>query len=44
MTVTIEFEESGKKYTVDFLKLSKQLNITEEQIKQAVQDVLSKNG
>lgn len=44
MRVTIEFEDNDKTYTVDFLKLAKKLKITEDQVKQAVQDALSKNG
>ena len=43
MTVTVEFEDSESKYTVDFLRLCKRLGITEEQVKQAVQDILSKS-
>jgi len=44
MKVEITFEDNDKTYTVDFLKLAKHLKITEEQVKQAVQDALSKNG
>ena len=44
MKVTIYFEDSDKTYEVDFLKLAKKLKITEEQVKHAVQDALSKNG
>lgn len=43
MKVEITFEDSGNVYTIDFLKLAKRLKITEEQVKQAVQDVLSKS-
>lgn len=43
MRVTVEFEENGNKYKVDFLRLAKILNITEEQVKMAVNDLLSKN-
>lgn len=43
MTVTVYFEDSDKTYTIDFLRLAKQLRITEDQIKQAVQDILSKS-
>lgn len=42
MKVTVEFEDNTNKYKVDIFRLCKRLNITEEQIKQAVQDILSK--
>lgn len=43
MTVTVEFEDNANKYAVDIFRLTKRLNITEEQIIQAVQDILSKS-
>jgi hypothetical protein len=42
MIVTVTFEDTDNTYTVDFIKLAKALNITEDQVKHAVQDVLSK--
>jgi len=42
MKVTVEFDDSDNTYIVDFMKLAKRLNITEEQVIRAVQDALSK--
>lgn len=42
MTVEVVFEDNDSIYRVDFLKLAKQLGITEDQVKHAVQDLLSK--
>jgi len=42
MKITVEFEDNEHIYTVDFLRLAKKLKVTEEQIIQAVQDILSK--
>jgi hypothetical protein len=42
MKVQIEFEDNDNIYSVDFFKLVKLLKITEEQVIQAVQELLSK--
>lgn len=43
MKVTVEFEDNDHVYTVDFFKLAKKLKITEAQVKQAVQSIVSKS-
>ena len=42
MILTITFEDNDHKYTVDFLKIAKQLKVSEEDIKKVVLDYLSK--
>lgn len=42
MKITVFFDDNDHEYTIDFFKLAKSLNITEEQIKLAVQDIISK--
>lgn len=42
MKVTVIFDDNDHEYQVDFLKLAKKLNITEAQIKQVVQEIISK--
>lgn len=42
MKVEVSFEDNDNIYRVDFLKLAKLLKITEEQVIQAVQELLSK--
>lgn len=43
MKVEVTFEDSEHVYTVDFIQLAQQLHITEEQVKQAVNKVISKS-
>lgn len=41
MILTITFEDKDHKYTVDFLKIAKKLEIEEEDIKKVVLEYLS---
>jgi len=43
MKVLVEFENNDHIYTVDFFKLAKELGITEEQIKNAVQELIKRS-
>lgn len=42
MKVTVEFDDNDHIYTVDFVKLAKALDITEEDIKRAVYELIRK--
>jgi len=43
MKVTVEFEDNDHEYSIDFFKLAKYLKITDDQIRQAVQKIMSKS-